>query len=384
MKVLHLDTSAEWRAGPQQVLYLTRGLEERGIVSVVVTTPGGALARRLRRQDLPLLELPLTSGFSPRTVRSLQQVLADRHWHILHAHTAHAHTLAFLTYRLPPPRPFHRPALVVTRRVGIPPSRDPLTRLKYTAAGQTVICVSDAVSGVLQQYGVPPATLRVVRSGVPIPGQADPSDPLPSEIAPAAREVERRELRGELGVPADALLVGNISPLAEGKGHRDLLEAWAVVADAVPRAHLVLLGRGELDRDLRRRTDELGVGGSTTFAGGHSNPARYLETIDLLAHASIEEGLGTPILDALAAGVPVVATRTGGIPETMNDGVTGLLVPPASAEALARAVIDLLEDHPRREAMGRAGRDWVIERFSTDRMVDETLAIYRDVLSRGV
>lgn len=366
------------------MLHLTRGLEERGIVSVAATRPGGVLARRLRQQDLPLIELPLASGFSPRAVRSLQQLLSDRHWHILHAHGSYAHTLAFLAFRLPPARPFHRPSLLVTRRAGALPSRDPLTRLKFTAAGQTVICVSEFVRGVMQQYGVPAESLRVVPSGVPIPRRSDPFDPLPSEIAPAAMESERRELRTELGVPDGALLAGSSAPLAEGKGHRTLLRAWTTVVRALPAAHLVLMGEGEIEAELRGLAAGLGLASSVTFAGAPVDPVRYLDALDLYVLASTEEGLGTSILEAMADGVPVVAARAGGIPEAVEDGVTGALVPPDDEGTLASALSGLLADEARRRRMGAAGRAWVAERFPVERMVEETLAIYRDVSSRAL
>jgi glycosyltransferase involved in cell wall biosynthesis len=382
LKVLHLDISSQWRGGQQQLLYLTRGLEERGIVSVVATTKGSPLAERLRRQDLPVLELPSTPIFSPKLVRALQQILADRIWQVLHVHTSHAHTLAFLAFRVPPPRPFHRPALVVARRVDFVPSRDPLTRLKYTMAGQTIICVSDAIREILLSYGVPSDSLVVVRSGVRVPGTEQPGDPLPSQFDPGQREAERRELRRELGVPIGALLLGNTAEFVEHKGHRYLIEAMPAIREAVPSAHLVLLGGGELEKELRREVDRLGLDGSVTFAEHHGDSKRYLPAFDVFVLSSVEEGLGVSTLDAQAAGVPVVVTRAGGSPEAMVDGVTGLLAEPADAAALAEATITLLRDLALRARMGLAGRRHVQGAFTADRMVEETLAAYRTLTSR--
>jgi glycosyltransferase involved in cell wall biosynthesis len=383
VKVLHLDTSREWRGGQQQILYLTRGLEERGIVSVVAAPQGSPLAQRLRKHDLPVIELPPGPSLSPKTVRSVQQVLADRHWNVLHAHTARAHSLGFLCFRLPPPRPFHRPSFVISRRVDFVPSRDPLTRLKYTAGDQTFICVSEAIREILQHYGVAPRLLRVVRSGVQIPGASIASDPLPSELSPTARLEERVELRDELGVPTGAILLGSIGQLVEHKGHAHLLEALPEVLRAEPRTHLVLLGDGERERDLRRQVERLGLCQSVTFAGYRPDAARYLPAMDLFVMPSVEEGLGTSILDAQAAGVPVVVTRAGGIPEAISEGETGRIVPAADPPALARAILALLRSPETMAEMGRAGRRWVAERFSAERMVEETLAVYREIQARA-
>ncbi len=382
MKVLHLDISREWRGGQQQVLYLTQGLEERGVVSVVATTQGSPLAQRLRKLDLPVIELPPAASFAPRLVRALQQILADRRWNVLHAHTAHAHTLGFLAYRLPPPRPYHRAAFLVARRVDFVPPRDPFSRLKYTTGEQTIVCVSKAIRAILERYGVAASSLRVVRSGVQIPGRSDPSDPMPGDADPALRERERADLRAELGVPAGSLLLGNIAQFVEHKGQRHLLDALHRIRAEEPRAHLVLLGSGELERDLRRQAEGLGLDGGVTFAGFRPDAARYLPAMDLFVLSSVEEGLGTSILDAQAARVPVVVTRAGGSPEAVDEGTTGLVVPCGDPVALAGGVLELLHDPARRARMGAAGRRWVEERFSADRMVEETLAVYREVLSR--
>jgi glycosyltransferase involved in cell wall biosynthesis len=382
LKVLHLDISTEWRGGQQQLLYLTRGLEERGVVSVVAASQGSPLAQRLRRQDLPVLELPATPIFSPKLGRALHHILADRTWHVLHAHTARAHTLGFLAFRMPPPRPFHRPSFVVARRVDFVPSRDPLTRLKYTNTGQTIICVSEAIRRILLVYGVAPDSLRVVRDGVQLPGTSQPGDPLPTDLDPQRCQQERLDLRAELGVPENALLLGNIAQLVEHKGHRYLLEAMTIIRRAVPSAHLVILGSGELEKDLRRRAELLALDGSVTFAGFRPDAARYLPALDLFVLSSVEEGLGTSTLDAQAAGIPVVVTRAGGSPEAMRDGETGLLAEPGDAAALAQQAIALLNDPARRARMGAAGRLHVAEVFTADRMVEETLATYRELTSR--
>jgi glycosyltransferase involved in cell wall biosynthesis len=383
VKVLHLDTGNEWRGGQQQVFYLTQGLEERGIVSVVASPQGSPLATRLRRQDLPVIELPLASPFSPRMVRSLQHILADRTWHVVHAHTAHAHTLAFLSIRLPPARPFHRPEFVISRRVDFVPARDPLTRLKYTTGGQTYLCVSHAIAEILRSYGVPSDAVRVVHSGVPLPGSPDPTDPLPTENDPAGWSAERRDLREELGVPPDGFLLGNVAQFVEHKGHRFLLDALERILRFEPGAHLVLLGSGELEKDLRKQAERLGLARAVTFAGFRPDVARYLSAMDVFTLSSVEEGLGTSILDAQAAGVPVVGTRAGGMPEAVREGESGLLVPTGDPEALANAILHLLRDPVLRTRMGRAGRAWVRENFSTGRMVEQTLTIYREIQGRA-
>ncbi len=370
----------EWRGGQQQVLYLTEGLEKRGVVSVAALVQGSPLAKRLRDEDLPLIDLPGGSPFSPRVVRALHRILADRNWDIIHTHTAHAHTLAHLAFRLRPARPYRKPALFVSRRVDFVPARDPLTRLKYSAPDQHFICVSDAIRCVLQSYGVPGGFLHVVHSGVPIPARWREDDPLPSEIDPSLRMAERRDLRGELGVPEGSVLLGNIAQFVEHKGHKFLLSALGKVRREIPLAHLLLLGSGKLEKDLRKQAAELGLNDALTFAGFRPQVRRYLPAMDLFVLSSVEEGLCTSLLDAQAVGLPVIGTEAGGIPEAIDAGRTGLLARTGDSESLADAILQLLRSPGTMQSMSRSGPGWVEEHFSVDRMVDGTLAVYNEVL----
>jgi glycosyltransferase involved in cell wall biosynthesis len=218
---------------------------------------------------------------------------------------------------------------------------------------------------------------------VPLPGSPHPDDPLPAEIDPSRSSKEKRDLRQELGLPTEGPLLGSIAQFAEHKGHRYLLESLPQIRRSVPGAHLVLFGSGDLEKDLRRQAERLSLNGGLTFAGFRPDAARYLPALDVFVLSSVEEGLGTSILDAQAAGIPVVGTRAGGLPEAVSAGVSGFIVPPRDPVALADAVLRLLRDPGLRERMGRAGRQWVQERFSTARMIEKTLAVYREFEGRA-
>lgn len=365
--MLHLDTGREWRGGQQQVLYLSRGLRARGHEFLVAAPTGSPLAERLAAEGLPVREFPWRAAYAPNTVYAWHRLLAEEHWDVVHTHTAHAHSLAFVGFRLPAPRPYHRPALVVSRRVDFAPSRDPLTRLKYTAARTVFVCVSDGVREVLRRYGVAPAALHVVHSGVEPPVETHTS---------------QEEIRRELGLPTVGFLVGAIGQLVPHKGHSHLLAAIARLRKSDAGVHLVILGAGELDGTLRAEAKRLEIEGAVTFAGYRPHAKRYLRAFDLFVSSSIEEGLGTSILDAQAAGVAVVATTAGGSKETVNHEVTGLLVPPADAFALANAVAALRNDGARRRAMAEAGPEWIRARFSADAMVEGSLDVYHKALDQ--
>jgi glycosyltransferase involved in cell wall biosynthesis len=369
MRVLHLDTGREWRGGQQQVLYLSRELTARGHASILMTPRGSPLAQRARALDLPVREISYHGAGDPIAIRALVQAIQETGATILHAHTANAHSLGFFALRLPGLPKDHRPAFVVHRRVDFPPGGDPLTRMRYTSDPCMFLCVSDAVRQVLEQHGVPAERLRVVHSCID-PKRID-------EVSGGNRSA----VREELGIPAGAGLIGVVGSLVPHKGHRHLLAAMPRILSERPEARLVIFGDGPLEAELRRDCWERGLQTLVTFAGFRADVARYLHAFDIFAHPSVEEGLGTSILDAMAARLPVVASRAGGIPEVVVHGETGWLVPPASPTELAGALITLLEDPRRRTQFGEAGRARVEADFSIRALGDSVLAAYADTLA---
>ena len=167
---------------------------------------------------------------------------------------------------------------------------------------------------------------------------------------------------------SDRPLVGNVARLAPQKDHRTLIEA----ARLVPEADFVVAGGGELREELER----LASGSNVRFLGARDDVPAVLASLDAFAFPSLFEGLCLAVIEAQAAGVPVVATPVGGIRETVVDGETGLLVPPGDPPALAAAIRRLLEDRPAAEAMADEAKRRVRARYSVDRMIAETLRLY--------
>ncbi len=368
LKILHLDTGREWRGGQQQVLYLSHALAALGHVSLILTPRGSPLAIRAQEAGLSVRETPYHGVGDPIAIRTVVQVMQEIEADILHAHTANAHSLAFLALRWPGLARERKPAFIVHRRVDFPPSTDPLTRMRYTGDGAFFLCVSRAVRDVLLKHGVPETRLRVVRSCVDT-----------ARIDLHAGE-DRTRLREELGVPAEVGLIGAVGSFVAHKGQRTLLEAMPRILAAHPDARLALFGDGPLESDLRRNCWERGLQSRVVFAGFRPDVARFLHCIDLFAHPSTEEGLGTAILDAMAARLPVVASRAGGIPEAVRHGETGWLVPPAAPTELAGAILSLLDDPRRRIQFGEAGRARIEAEFSIPALRDGVLAVYREAI----
>src|SRR4029077_18064301 len=199
-------------------------------------------------------------------------------------------------------------------------------------------------------------------------------------------------LHGEYGIPDGAPIVGVVARLEPAKGHPTLLEAWPAVRAAAPNAHLLVFGEGSRRESLETQAAELGLLGSpgagdgsdgsaavspsVTFTGRRDDIPAVTAALDVAVLPSYREAQGLSILEAMALSRPVVASCVGGIPEMVEDGRTGLLVPPHDAEALADAIIRLLRNHPRADTLVRAGHDMVHDRFCIELMVSATQSIY--------
>lgn len=187
--------------------------------------------------------------------------------------------------------------------------------------------------------------------------------------------------RAELGLPDDMAVVGTVGNLVPKKDHRTLLDAFASVAEARERAHLVIVGGGPLETELREQARRLGVEARVTFTGQRPGVAGLLPAFDVFVLSSRHEGLPLALLEAMASQVPVVATVVGGIPEVVTDGDDGLLVPPGDVAALGTAMARILDSHDAAARMAVAGRE-TAERFSITGAVERMIAAYDEVLAR--
>src|SRR5439155_1726404 len=185
-------------------------------------------------------------------------------------------------------------------------------------------------------------------------------------------------------LPHGAPVVGNIAALVPHKGQRYLIDAAHLVVQRVPDARFVILGEGELREHLQRQVHEHHLEKHVLLPGFRTDVLGCLKAFDLFVMSSVTEGLGTSLLDAMAASRPIVATTAGGIPEIVEDGVNGLLVPPRDQHALAGAIVRALKDAGLRRRMGEAGFARVNERFTVERMVAETASAYERVVNAQV
>ncbi len=357
MKVLHVDSARTWRGGQNQVLLTAQGMAALGHTVTVAVCRGGALATRAREAGLRAVELPFRGDLAPAAALGLLRLLRADGFDVVQAHDPHAVTATALASHLAP-----RACYVATRRVDFR-LKGALSRLKYRRFGR-VIAVSRAIATVLHQDGIAPDRVRVVYEGVrdrqPAPGGA--------------------EALAELGVPPSCLVVGNVAAMTDHKDQLTLLEAAALVLARRSDVRFVVVGDGELRSVLERRVEQPDLAGRVLLPGFRSDLDRLIPAFTIFCLSSHMEGLGTTLLDAMAFSRPIVATAAGGIPEAVRDGLNGLIVPIRDPDRLAQALLTLMDDNTRREAMGCEGRRLFEREFSAERTVAATLAVYRELL----
>jgi glycosyltransferase involved in cell wall biosynthesis len=229
-----------------------------------------------------------------------------------------------------------------------------------------VVANSDAVAAdVLKRERLDPRKLRIIRNGV--------------ELIEGLRADERTSRRRALGMPDDGLVVGCVASFQPVKRHDLLIDAFASLVEAEPRARLLLVGDGPLRTELQRRIHAAGLEERVRLHGWELDPRPLYGTFDLVVQASRSEGLPNALLEAAAAGLPIVATAAGGTREIIVDGQTGLLVPINDGEALARALRRAASDRSLRERLGANARQHVARAFGIERFVAEFTALYEEL-----
>ena len=358
---LHIDTARTWRGGQNQVLLTVNGLREIGHRAALVAHPDGELRRRAA-EGLELIPLAPRSEMDLSAAWRLARVVKRLQPDIVHAHDAHGVAMASLALSLLAASA-RLPALVVSRRVDFHLRGNSFSRWKHRQV-DCFIAASEAIRLMLVADGVSPDRTVTVHEGIDVDH---------------VRAVPPVDVHTALWLPHHAPIVGNVAALVPHKGQRHLIEAAHLVVRQMPDVRFVILGEGELRDALERQVREHHLEKHVLLPGFRADVLGCMKSFDLFVMSSVTEGLGTALLDAMACARPIVATRAGGIPEVVEDGVTGTLVPPRDHTAMARAVVALLQDEAMRRQMGEAGLARVNARFTVERMVAGTVAVYARV-----
>jgi glycosyltransferase involved in cell wall biosynthesis len=353
LSVLMVDSERSWRGGQAQVLLLMRGLVELGQRVTLAAPRDGALFER--SAELAIERVAWRGTSSPASILELRTVVKNGQFDVVHSHAARAHGAMAVV------RALTRVRHVVSRRVDFDVARGPWGRWKYHRGADAYIAISNGVRHVLVRGGVPESAITVAPSGIDLARLAQVRDP----------DYLRDEFKVARGVP----VLVNVAALAPHKAQAVLLEALKELR-ATHAFRCFIVGDGGLRADLEVRCRSLSLADVVKFTGFRVDALEFIRLGDVFVMSSRLEGLGTSIMDAQVLGTPVVATRTGGIPELVEDSATGLLAEPGDPGSLARALARMLDDGELRESC-RQRAQLQSTRYDYRHTVYKTLDVYR-------
>ena len=356
------------------VVNLADGLFERGWAPVVICLEKAPVDCAIRHPEIPIVTIEKWRGHDWRLPFLLANLFKRERVAIAHSHNWGTQLEVAIAGRMS-----GVPALVhtqhgldygtgVTRHEGRGWLRRWLKR-RSSEEYKAVVAVSAEVrDAIRKEWRVPEPRLFLVHNGIHV---------APSLPTPAAREDGRRAL----GIGAQDVAIGAVGIFRPIKNFSLLIGAFATISKAHPEALLLMIGDGPLRAEMEEEASRSGAGDRIRFLGLRSDVPQVLPCLDIYSLPSISEGLSISILEAMAASLPIVATRVGGNSEAVEEGSTGLLVPSRSREALAASLETLVVDSERRRRMGDAGRRRALERFTVDRMISDYEGVYAGVQS---
>lgn len=363
--VIHAIETGGPGGAEQMMVHLAAGLgsEYRSEAALIRDS---WLGSALERRGIPLTMVNGGFGGSLSTLRNLVRLIREKRATILHTHEFFMNTIGLFASKLtdvPLVATVHGKNYYAERF-----RRRLAYRLLGKYAGQ-VVAVSEDVKGFLaNRVEIPESRIRVVSNGVPVDEE---------------RSTEKlSKLRESLGLNGHVWVVGTVGSLYPVKGHKYLIDAAGHAIRRCQDMIFVIVGRGGLREELEAQARNLGIFPHMRFLGHREDVRDLLYLFDVFVLPSLSEGMPLALLEAMAAGLPAVATRVGGVQDVLQDGKTGFLVPAGEPLALADRIMTLLQDRVLAKEMGEAARQVVTRRFSVSRMVDDYKEIYASLVRR--
>ncbi|MGB2705742.1 MAG: glycosyltransferase family 4 protein [Candidatus Omnitrophota bacterium] len=363
MKVMLLATHLNIGGVAVYTVNLAKALKKKGIW-VHVASAGGELVKALEKEGIPHLQVAIKTKFEfhPKLFFALFKLLKfvkKNEIDVIHAQTRVAQVLAYLLSKIT------GASYVSTCHGFFKKTR--ISRRIFGAWGNHVIAISDAVKGhLIKDFGVNKKSVFLIYNGVES-----------RAFSPNAQgEDEKKALRSNLGFDR-SLVIGSVSRLSPVKGLNYLLFAMKDILREMPEARLLLVGEGPQKAYLMELAKKLGIETSVFFALNTTRTQRFLSIIDVFVFYSLEEGLGLSLLEALASGKPCVASDVGGVSSVIENGMTGLLVPPKDTHALKEAIMRIFKDKELAATLAKNGRALVEDKFSLDGMTERVINVYK-------
>jgi L-malate glycosyltransferase len=369
-RVLHLITRLPVGGAERMLIDIARGLNPQRFASIVCCIQDrGELAAQLDAAGIPVHALGRmrTKRFDWGAIRALVRLMREQRIDLVHSHLYHANLYGRLAARFA-----QVPAIATVHNTYVRRKfhRELLNRWLAGASARLIAVSEDVRSDLMKYDRIPAQKIAVIPNGIDV-GRVDTA-------------LTRGEARERLGLAEETIALGCVARLEEQKGHRFLLEALRMLNDprhGAPRFRALLVGDGRLRAELEQRAGALGVAEWTQFLGTRHDVPEILKALDLCVMPSLWEGLSVAMLEAMAAGLPLVISDVSGVSQVIGDNRYGLKVPAGDARALADAIAGLAADPARRRALGAAARERVLARFSAQAMLASLSRLYDEVSS---
>lgn len=356
-KVLHISTAISWRGGEQQLAYLLDELTDE-LEQFVLCAKGSQMEAFCQKNNIDHFATKKHGSFDVFFAKTIKKLCRDLSIDICHVHDSHAHTFAILAAFMGNKTP-----LIVSRRVDFPIKKSFFSKLKYNHSSVAkILCVSKKIKEITAVDIVDQSKLAVVYSGIDL------------------NKFGQRKglLQKELKLPKGTLLVGNTSALADHKDYYTFIDAAEKVIKHQKDIHFAIIGTGPLAENIKAYAKTKNLNQQLSFLGYRTDITEILADLDLFLITSKTEGLGTSIIDAFACKIPVVATAAGGIPELVEDEVSGLLCPISDSSCLSKSILRLSRDKSLADKLIK-GASEKVKSFSKKQTAKETLKHYQNV-----
>jgi glycosyltransferase involved in cell wall biosynthesis len=361
MTVIHVETGKHLYGGALQVFYLLRGLMDKPVRNILVCSKGSDIAKTAVNLVDKIYEIPVKGDLDIVFIYRLKSLIKEEQADLVHLHSRRgADILGGIAAHLAWVK------CICSRRVDNP-EHPFIAKLKYRLYDR-VITISNGIREVLLKEGVPPDKVVCVHSAVDSVKYAQPA--------------EREWFEKEFSIKPGCLVLGVIAQFIKRKGHRHLFAALPEVIAKFPNIQVLLFGKGPEEEDLLKQIDKQNLNDYVHIAGFRNDLHRILPNLYAVVHPADMEGLGVSLLQAAAAGIPIIGTNAGGIPEIVRNEQNGLLIEPRNVEQLKAALLRLLTNNTQAREWGQMGQHIVNTEFSIDAMVEGNLKVYQSVLGQ--
>ncbi len=367
VKVLYIHGIAELGGAEMDLLSFVQGLNREEFQAIVACPAQGPLRQELQALHVPVCEVRLPAWRKlrdvlriPKSVLALVRLIRKWQVDVVHVNDYWWAPVGWLASRI------CKVPCIVHIRQQIEPRR---IKQYWLSKPDQLLAVSENIRSVAIDAGVKPQRIQLVYSGIHLTCQFD--------------AVDTTSVRRQHHLKPDRPVIGSVANLFPRKGHEYLLEALVEVRKEIPDIYCFIVGEGDhrYQEKLHEIVQMRGLQRCVTFSGFQKNVMEYVAAFDVFVLPSVLEGFGIVLLEAMALKKPIVASRVGGIPEVVEDGVMGLLVPPGDPKSLARALVRLLRDPSTRFRMGQAGRQRLETYFTLEQTMAKIQGLYRSLVS---